>query len=141
MTIFWTIIQNIFVIATINGIIEPTRISFVNGQQQQQQQQQQQRDYFYLNPAARPVKEYISDNGIEKNLFMNEKGPKVVEFYSPLCVSNNLFVEIVLEMSLYRIQKLIMSWSFNSFIACLLLIYSRRVMNSNHCTFNWQRRL
>lgn len=42
--------------------------------------------YFYLYDNV--VREYVSEGGQkEKNLFMDEHGPKVVEFYSPLCVS------------------------------------------------------
>lgn len=43
--------------------------------------------YFYLYDNV--VREYVSEGGQkEKNLFMDEHGPKVVEFYSPLCVSS-----------------------------------------------------
>lgn len=45
-------------------------------------------DFFYLrDPDAAPVREYVSEPGMEKNLFRDVRGPKVVEFYSPLCVS------------------------------------------------------
>lgn len=47
-------------------------------------------EYFYLNdPSAVPVKEYSSESDIATTIndFQTVKGPKVVEFYSPLCVS------------------------------------------------------
>ena len=42
-------------------------------------------DYFYLNDKT--VLEFLDDteNGGQKNWFMNQSGPRVVEFYSPLC--------------------------------------------------------
>ncbi|KAG7366720.1 Erv1 / Alr family protein [Nitzschia inconspicua] len=45
--------------------------------------------FFYLDDDV--VGEYISEEGVEQNFFMNEAGPKVVEFYSPLCPACNEF--------------------------------------------------
>jgi thiol-disulfide isomerase/thioredoxin len=46
-------------------------------------------DYFYIND--RTVMEFMDDGGVKKNWFMNQSGPRVVEFYSPLCPACNEF--------------------------------------------------
>ncbi len=44
--------------------------------------------YFYLgDPIAAQIKEYVSEPDAQMNSFKDVKGPRVVEFYSPLCVS------------------------------------------------------
>jgi hypothetical protein len=47
--------------------------------------EQEDHHFFYMDSEA--VREYFAEDQVEENLFMNERGPKVVEFYSPLCVS------------------------------------------------------
>ena len=46
-------------------------------------------DYFYAQDKT--VMEFMDDNGIHRNWFMNQSGPRVVEFYSPLCPACNEF--------------------------------------------------
>jgi hypothetical protein len=46
---------------------------------------QEDPQYFYFDSEY--VLEYHSKGGVLQNNFMEEKGPKVVEFYSPHCVS------------------------------------------------------
>jgi hypothetical protein len=51
---------------------------------------QEDPQYFYF--GSDNVQEYVSKGGFVQNNFVVEKGPKVVEFYSPLCVSAVLCV-------------------------------------------------
>ena len=43
-------------------------------------------DYLYAG-RTKVVKEFIPEDGDVRTLFMNIKAPRVVEFYSPNCVS------------------------------------------------------